>query len=177
MEIVLIIIIIAIVAFEIVKALKAKNNHISEDLTQLQDIENSDYFPYHKKLLLTKNEYYFYKRLKELTDSVNLQILAKVRLADLIEVNNGLSKQEWSKYFSKIKAKHIDFAIVQDMKIVMLIELDDNSHSSATRETRDYFVEKALTTAGHLFVRTYGDIKVVEKELYKLRLIPSISNN
>lgn len=27
--------------------------------------DDNDIFPYHKKLLLTQNEYYFYKRLKE----------------------------------------------------------------------------------------------------------------
>lgn len=123
--------------------------------------DDNDIFPYHKKLLLTQNEYYFYKRLKEsISTAKNIQILAKIRLADIIEVNYGLSKQEWGKYFSKIKSKHIDFAIAQDMKILILIE----------------FVEKALKAADFKLIRTYGDISQIEKELYKLRIIPSMTN-
>ena len=140
-------------------------------------IPKDDIFPYHKKLLLTKNEYYFYKRLKEsISAAKNIQILAKIRLADIIEVNYGLSKQEWGKYFSKIKSKHIDFAIAQDMKILILIELDDNSHNSEKSEKRDDFVEKALKAADFKLIRTYGDISQIEKELYKLRIIPSMTN-
>lgn len=140
-------------------------------------IPKDDIFPYHKKLLLTQNEYYFYKRLKEsISAAKNIQILAKIRLADIIEVNYGLSKQEWGKYFSKIKSKHIDFAIVQDMKILILIELDDNSHNSEKREIRDDFVEKALKAADFKLIRTYGDISQIEKELYKLHIIPSMTN-
>lgn len=139
--------------------------------------DDNDIFPYHKKLLLTQNEYYFYKRLKEsISAAKNIQILAKIRLADIIEVNYGLSKQEWGKYFSKIKSKHIDFAIAQDMKILILIELDDNSHNSEKREKRDDFVEKALKAADFKLIRTYGDISQIEKELYKLRIIPSMTN-
>lgn len=143
-----------------------------------EPILKDDIFPYHKKLLLTKNEYYFYKRLKEsISTAKNIQILAKIRLADIIEVDTGLTKQEWGKYFSKIKSKHIDFAIAQDMKILMLIELDDNSHNTEIREKRDDFVEKALKAANITLVRTYGDISRIEKELYKLHVIPSTTFN
>lgn len=192
MEIVLIIAVVVVIAFELIRFLNAKNtvqrskelkleNSVSENAVDLQDNNGTetiyDCYPFHKKLLLTKNEFYFYKRLKEITDSASLQILAKIRLADLIEVNSGLTKQEWNRYFSKIKAKHIDFAIVQDMRIIMLIELDDNTHNNASREKRDIFVENALTNAGYLFVRTYGDVKCVEKELYKLQLLRSMTNS
>lgn len=137
--------------------------------------ENIDIYPYHSKLLLTKNEYYFYKSLKNITDKANLQILAKIRLADLIEVNNGLTQSEWGHYFSKIKSKHIDFAIADNMKIIMLIEIDDNTHKRVDREKRDTFVENALKSANYTFIRTYGNTDIIEKELYKLRYIQSIN--
>lgn len=46
----------------------------------------TDEYPYVKTYLLTKNEWAFYKQLKPITDKYNLHILAKVRLADLVEV-------------------------------------------------------------------------------------------
>lgn len=123
------------------------------------------YYPYHKKYLLTKNEYYFYKKLKEITEPLNLQILAKIRLADLIEVNKGLDSQKWGMYFGKIKAKHIDFAIAEDMKIIALIELDDYTHQRADRQERDIFVNNVLDQTGYVLIRTYGDIQQIKNFL------------
>ena len=45
--------------------------------------------PYTKKLLLTKNEWAFYKKLKPICDRHNLHILAKVRLAYLVDASTG----------------------------------------------------------------------------------------
>lgn len=125
----------------------------------------TQYYPYHKKYLLTKNEYYFYKKLKEITEPLNLQILAKIRLADLIEVNTGLDSQKWGMYFGKIKAKHIDFAIAEDMKIIALVELDDYTHQRADRQERDIFVNDVLTQTGYVLIRTYGDIQQIKNFL------------
>lgn len=157
---------------------ETNDKYTIEQETKPNTTPPDEIYPYHKKLLLTKNEYFFYKRLKEtISKATNTQILAKIRLADIIEVNDGLTRQEWGKYFSKIKSKHIDFAIAQDMKILMLIELDDNSHNSESREKRDEFVEKALKAANITFIRTYGDTSLIEKELYKHHVIPSITYN
>ena len=120
------------------------------------------YYPYHKKYLLTKNEYYFYK---EITEPLNLQILAKIRLTDLIEVNKGLDSQKWGMYFGKIKAKHIDFAIAEDMKIIALIELDDYTHQKADRQERDIFVNNVLDQTGYVLIRSYGDIQQIKNFL------------
>lgn len=125
----------------------------------------TQYYPYHRTNLLTQNEYYFYKKLKEITEPLNLQILAKIRLADLIEVNKGLDSQKWGMYFGKIKAKHIDFAIAEDMKIIALIELDDYTHQRADRQERDIFVNDVLTQTGYVLIRTYGDIQQIKNFL------------
>lgn len=175
MLVIIIIILIAIVIVQFLLNRKESSkliynpNEDSKDIADndiIDDIEdNSDKYtklPYHKKMLLTKNEYYFFKKLKELTDKDNLQILAKIRLADLIEVNNGLSKSEWGTYFGKIKSKHIDFAIADNMKIVALIELDDSSHQKFDRVHRDIFVNAALNAAGYTVVRTNGDISYIQ---------------
>ena len=63
------------------------------------DIENgkaetTEEYLYIKPYLLTKKEWAFYKALKPITDKYHLHILAKVRLADLVEVKKGLSNSQ-----------------------------------------------------------------------------------
>lgn len=121
-------------------------------------------FPYQKKYLLTKNEYYFYKKLIPLADNYNLQILAKIRLADLIETKQNLSYIDSNTYFNKIKSKHIDFALVDNMKVVVLIELDDNSHQHQSRIERDLFVDDVLQRCGYIIIHTYGNTDQIDYE-------------
>ena len=145
-----------------------QHNNYQDTYKQEQHIENTyeiEIYPYIKKNLLTQNEYYFYNRLREITEPLNLQILAKIRLADLIEVNKNQAGSNWMKYFAKIKAKHIDFAIADKMKIIALLELDDSSHNKIDRKERDSFVNNALLKAGYTVIRTNGNIDIVKKAL------------
>lgn len=123
---------------------------------------------YHRTQLLTQNEYLFYERLKQRINPNELQILAKIRLADLVGVNNTNNPTEWHTAFNKIKSKHIDFAIAKDMKVIMIIELDDNSHNRPDRIERDSFVNEILQNNGYKLVRTYGDMLPVEKALMEI---------
>lgn len=116
-------------------------------------------YPYHRVNLLTNAEWRFYQNLKRITDSFGYGILAKIRLADLISVNSGLSNSEWAKYFGKIKSKHIDFAIHKDMNIICLIELDDYTHQRRDRQERDEFVDTVLRQNGYAIIHTYGDAR------------------
>ena len=154
----------------IISANKNKSQNINiENQNEIKN-EKSEYLPYHKKLLLTKNEYYFYNNLKKITNEKNLQILAKIRLADLIEVNQGTN--EWNKYFAKIKSKHIDFAIADNMKIIVIIELDDKSHEKQNRIERDEFVDAALTKTGYKIIRTLGNTEEIEKYINSIITAP-----
>lgn len=127
--------------------------------------------PYHRKNILTNNEYYFYKRLKPIAEKYNLQILTKIRLADLIEVNQGMTKRDWNIYFSKIKSKHVDFAIADNMKIVLIIELDDKTHQRQERIIRDMFVDDALKVSGYYIVHTYGNTEIIDNALNNYRIM------
>ena len=120
-------------------------------------------YPYHKKYILTKNEYAFYQQMKYITKPMGLEILTKIRLADLVEVDSGIAG--WNGYFSKIKSKHIDFAIADNMNILLLIELDDWSHQRADRQERDDFVNTVLAKCGYTMLRTYGDTEAIKRAL------------
>ena len=143
-----------------------ETQNINDMATELNEpISNASFFPYKFKYLLTKNEYYFYNNIKQITTPLNLQILAKIRLADLIEVDKIQAGKDYMKYFAKIKSKHIDFAIADNMKIIALIELDDNSHQQNERVERDNFVNNALLKVGYTVIRTNGNIDIVKQAL------------
>ena len=125
-------------------------------------------YPYHKKPLLTDREYRFYGMLRPLVRGTGLDILAKIRLADLLEVDEGIAEGEWGRYFGKIKAKHIDFAVAKDMKVLFLIELDDSTHQREDRAERDRFVDNALSAAGYELIRTYGELDDISRRLSEL---------
>jgi hypothetical protein len=120
-------------------------------------------FPqYQKKYLLTKNEYSFFQKLKPLAKKNNLTILCKIRLADLIEPIASYDKKDWYAAFNKIKSKHIDFALVdENMHVVMLIELEDQSHLKSDRMERDEFVNAALTQAGYPLLCVYNNADAI----------------
>lgn len=145
----------------------SKSNEETEEKEEPQYNNETDdnFYPYKKKLILTKNEYYFYNNLKEIINPLNLQILTKIRLADLIEVDKNKVGKDFMKYFGKIKSKHIDFAITDNMKVIFLIELDDNSHQKEERKERDSFVNNALLNVGYTVVRTNGNLDVIKKAL------------
>lgn len=152
------------------------NKYNYSDETEYRDYYYVNEYPFHSKYLLTQNEYNFYSRLKNITEPLNLQILAKIRLADLIEIDNNIQGREWWALFGKIKSKHIDFAIADDMRIVMLIELDDYSHQRRDRQERDIFVNNSLSNAGYCFIRTYGNTNIIEETLYNFGYIQPVRN-
>ena len=173
MKIILILILIIAIAELIIPKIiyKLRKKDCSEPIQQYNNYaynyQAENYYPYRMKYLLTQNEFNFYNRLKEITNPLNLQILAKIRLADLIEVDtNQINKKDYMKYFSKIKSKHIDFAICNEMNVIALLELDDSSHNRADRQERDYFVNSVLLKAGYTVIRTNGNLDIVRQALY-----------
>src|SRR6266576_5431038 len=92
--------------------------------------------------LLTPAEQLFYRSL-DLAIAGRLQILCKVRLADLFQVASKDTKER-HRLFRKIAAKHIDFLLVEPGKLqpVIAIELDDASHNRADRTQRDRFLDE-----------------------------------
>ena len=108
---------------------------------------------YQKKYLLTKNEWYEWKKLKNLADKKGLLVCPKVRLLDLIEPRRGDHK--YKTLFYKVQAKHVDFVICDtNLYVKAIIELDDNSHNRIDRIERDEFVDLILNDVGYKVIRT-----------------------
>lgn len=130
------------------------------------EAETTEEYPYIKPYLLTKKEWAFYKALKPITDKYHLHILAKVRLADLVEVKKGLSNSQYFKAFAKIKAKHVDFVLARPANLAVLcaIEVDDGSHDDIDRQQRDFFLDKVCETVKLPLIRC-TDINGVEDQI------------
>lgn len=78
------------------------------------------------------------------------RVFGKVRIADLVTINAGLSRSAHQGALNRIASKHVDFVVctAQDMKIICAIELNDSSHSQRKRRQRDDFVAQVFTTVG-----------------------------
>lgn len=150
---------------------KIKNMPINEQTEPTINVTEN--LPYKKKLLLTKNEWFFYKGLKPVADELGFTVLAKVRLADLVEVDVKDNK-EFMKYFNKINKKHVDFILAkpENLQIVLLIELDDSSHNLKQKE-RDEFIEAVYNQTGYKLLRVKGAIDIKQRIENILELNPN----
>lgn len=94
----------------------------------------------YKRNPLTETEKKFVQYIKPITDKNNLIIMTQVPLQSIFKANNQSN-------FNKIKAKTIDFALVDNnYNYKGFIELDDYTHSRADRIKRDIFVNKLFET-------------------------------
>ena len=132
----LLIAIILIILFILEKFLK-KNKQSPEDNT----------LPYSlNKNILTKRELEFYKTLKPIADKHNLVVIIKIRLADFVTCTD---KNNFYKWFNKIKSKHIDFLLCgEELEPKFGIELDDSTHSKPKRIERDILIDNIYKTIG-----------------------------
>ena len=122
---------------------------------------------YEKTELLSQREKDFYKKLFIVADKFNYTVIAKIRLADLVNVNDNIMKNssEWWSKFNKISRKHIDFALAQkdDLSIKLLIELDDSTHNASDRQDRDAFVDSVCQQANIPILHVWNANNLEEK--------------
>lgn len=92
--------------------------------------------------LMTPAELAFFSILEPLVRP-SCMISAKVRLADLFQVGQGVGQQS---AFNKISRKHIDFVLTDPAtsRILCGIELDDRSHNHPDRVERDKFINEVF---------------------------------
>ena len=124
-------------------------------------------FPYQsKEMLCSPAERSFLGGLEKVVGN-GYRIFAKVRLADIVEVNQGLSSSARQSAFNRISRKHLDFVIcnARDLSIVGAIELDDKSHLKKGRRERDQFLDKALEAASIPMLRVKAQSTCSIKEV------------
>jgi predicted transcriptional regulator len=103
--------------------------------------------------LLSSAELQFFHTLETVVGE-NFRVLAKVRVADLIEVR-GLYGRDWWAAFSRVSQKHVDFLVAscKTLEVLLAIELDDRSHEMGDRQKRDELLNAAFLQAGIPLIR------------------------
>lgn len=130
-------------------------------------IKGSVDFPYQSKdVLCSPAERSFLGALDQIIGK-RYRIFAKVRLADIIDIQRGLSASDRQRAFNRIAGKHIDFIIcnANDLSIVGAIELDDKTHRRKGRQEREQFLDKTLEAAGVPVVRIKAQSAYYIKEI------------
>jgi len=132
----ILLIIVVVIFFAILTNLKLQNV-VKEPL------------PYQaKKFFFTRSEQQFFRILHETINHERFTVFTKVRLADLVEVH--ASKEQYQKWWNKIRSKHVDFLIwdTTNSKIVLAIEVDGKSHTSQKMIASDTFKDELYSTIG-----------------------------
>lgn len=103
-------------------------------------------FPYQKtRTFLSSAEQSFLDVLEEILDS-GYRVFSKIRLADVVQVKNGLPRAAEQRALNSISARHADFLIcsASDMSIRGAIDLDDRPHDDPRRDLEELFIEKVF---------------------------------
>lgn len=148
--------IIIILIISIIKRLRHKSKNVIIETPQVTPNETIKetistpkvYHPaYHEKeYFFSYKEREFMNLLKknlEKTSEWKYDIFPKTRLADIFNIDRYSNHPEWD--FNRIKAKHIDFLIVNTTihyTPVLWIELNGDSHNTEKAHIRDQFVKE-----------------------------------
>lgn len=171
--------IMLIIIFILIFALKNLPFSPTPDVEEEIKNDNNeiDYKTYYKpkEYITTKKESIFYNVLLEVTNELNYTLFAQVPLYAIVGMQNNLDASTKTSYFNKISAKSIDFVIVDDKcKILLCIELDDNTHKYKYRIERDKFINKLFEDLNIGLLR-YPTYSVYYKDTLKKRILELIN--
>ena len=132
---------------------------------------NKNYKYYTQKKLMTNYEKYFYNILIELENEYNIKVQPQVNLATIINVNSN------TKYHNEL-FRNIDFAIfTKDYEyLLLLIEINDKTHSQNNRINRDKKVKNIVEEAGIKLITFYSNYPN-NKEYVKNRIKKELDIN
>ena len=131
-----------------------------------EDVSAVNYIP---KQFLTNNEYDFLTKFIDLEDELHINIVPQVNLASIIQkVSNSR--------FNTELFRNIDFGIFSAdySKILLLIELNDESHNNFHRKKRDIKVHEICNKAGIKLITFYTKYSN-EKEYVKGRILKELN--
>ncbi|MEO8352822.1 MAG: DUF2726 domain-containing protein [Chthoniobacteraceae bacterium] len=96
---------------------------------------------------LSRAERSFYEVLKRAIGD-DWVVFVKMRLSDIVTVPR--TTPSWQSHFNRVQSKHVDFVVCdrQQVRLALIVELDDSSHHEKSRVERDKFVDEVLGAAG-----------------------------
>ena len=131
-----------------------------------EDVSAVNYIP---KQFLTNNEYDFLTKFIDLEDELHINIVPQVNLASIIQkVSNSR--------FNTELFRNIDFGIFSAdySKVLLLIELNDESYNNFHRKKRDIKVHEICNKAGIKLITFYTKYSN-EKEYVKGRILKELN--
>ena len=144
-------------------------NHVNLK-NDLDDIpSNISHVSYIPKKFLSNCEYDFLMKFISLEDELHIHIVPQVNLASIIE------KKSDSRFNTEL-FRNIDYGIFNSdySKILLLIELNDESHNNYNRKKRDIKVYNICLKAGIRLITFYTKYSN-EKEYVKKRIRDELS--
>lgn len=124
--------------------LRKPSNEVPSREREENELAKEYHYTRNETLLSVAENSFFHVLNQVFTNDYN--VFSKVRLADIISVKG----KRWQQGFNKIKAKHIDYIIVESgtSKILLAIELDDSSHNTKKAQKSDEVKDECLGEAG-----------------------------
>ena len=106
-------------------------------------------WPFYAKRPLSQPEQVLYHRLVQaLPDRI---VLAQVQVSRVLGVKKGFNFYEWN---NRIDRMSYDFVVcAKDSSVLAVIELDDKSHGSESRQKADARKDRATSAAGIRMIR------------------------
>ncbi len=157
----------------------ANNNDIKcQNKCKIKEEFNYNKYYKPKRYVITLNELKFYTVLMEIAKELDLIVFSQVSLSRIIETKRNLNNSDYTKYFNKIKAKSIDFILVDKLscKIKLCIELDDSTHNRQDRIERDKFINQLFKNLEINLLR-YPVYNVYYKETLKAKIIKNMKEH
>lgn len=111
---------------------------------------DSNGFPYHLAGALFSPAERSFLGVLDRAVGADYRVFGKVRIADVANLQPGLSNSARQIAFNRIASKHFDFIVCRasDLSLVCAVELNDKSHSGQRARTRDQFVAQVCHTLG-----------------------------
>lgn len=112
-------------------------------------------FPFHKRQQLFTMVERSFLQLLERAVGEKYKIINRVKLADVLELKGNTDDKSRRAAMQKLNAKYLDYVLCnsEDMSIVAVVDLVNNSNSQGHKAVPDWFVQGALETAGIPYVR------------------------
>lgn len=152
-----------------------KNKYIAQGILPSVNEKVNTPLPYKRKEhFLSVAETRFYEVLNKIAEENNFVVQCKVRLEALVRVPFYTKNRYGLR--NRIKSREMNFVLCskQNMKPLLIIELDDSSHQREDRIERDDFIDKALHDAGlpilHIKAQQNYDSNVLVTQILELIL-------
>ncbi len=112
-------------------------------------------FPFHKKPQLFTQVERSYLQLLERAVGDKYKILNRVKLADILDLRDSVDQKTKRAALLKLNAKYLDYVLCdsEDMSVVAVIDLVNNTNKEGHKAVPDWFVSGALEASGIPYIR------------------------